>query len=466
MKNVMDWLKGHWAILVLSLVAIAALPVSLYFSLQMSAKLKEEVQKRADETHRAITENKVTYRIVTPSGQSALEKSTIVNKVYTEAYAKEYEAEAAKAKALAERGEAFNKSDHEVLVANLFPAPQGGQDRTLLAEFSDTYARRYHQSLLDMLGAGKPPTAVEVFGVLDQYVKNEQARIKAERGTEEFSPEESARLQRELFSLRLRQLQRRAEELTTYADATVFAGVKPEEPVQFPQDLPQAMAMAWDMQERAWVHSDVVKAVALANGVEMSPGKRGTCPGGIPGAVVKRIVRVSPDRVNYESGQASAFDPGADKPVQNFQTTITGRVSGPGSQNKWYDVRPVEIEIIASSQRLPMFIDALAQTNFISVLDLDLQAVDVFEDLKSGFYYGDEHVVRATIKVESILLRSWRTPSMPDSVKKALGLMDTGEGAEAPAAPPPPRRQPNAGGNAGGGGGPRRRGDEIPGGDQ
>jgi len=110
-KNVMDWLKGHWAILALSLVAIAALPASLYFSLQMSAKLKEEVQKRADETHRAITENKVTYRIVTPSGQSALEKSTIVNKVYTEAYAKEYEAEAAKAKALAERGE-LDKARH------------------------------------------------------------------------------------------------------------------------------------------------------------------------------------------------------------------------------------------------------------------------------------------------------------------------------------------------------------------
>ena len=54
------------------------------------------------------------------------------------------------------------------------------------------------------------------------------------------------------------------------------------------------------------------------------------------------------------------------------------------------------------------FIDALTATNFIAVLDLDLDKADTFADLREGFYYGDEHVVRATLKLEFVLLRAWR----------------------------------------------------------
>jgi hypothetical protein len=43
-------------------------------------------------------------------------------------------------------------------------------------------------------------------------------------------------------------------------------------------------------------------------------------------------------------------------------------------------------------------------------------------DLERGYYYGPEHVVRATITIESVWLRNWVGPLMPASVKRSLGV--------------------------------------------
>ena len=66
----------------------------------------------------------------------------------------------------------------------------------------------------------------------------------------------------------------------------------------------------------------------------------------------------------------------------------------------------------------------------MTVTDVDLQEVDIWEELRQGYYYGTEHVVRATISVETVWLRSWVTPIMPDPVKQTLGIQvsNPGEG--------------------------------------
>jgi hypothetical protein len=56
------------------------------------------------------------------------------------------------------------------------------------------------------------------------------------------------------------------------------------------------------------------------------------------------------------------------------------------------------------------------------VTDLDLGEVDAWAALDEGYFYGDEHVVRVTLEVESIWLKSWLVPMMPEELRKALGM--------------------------------------------
>ena len=190
------------------------------------------------------------------------------------------------------------------------------------------------------------------------------------------------------------------------------------------------------MQEKSWIDQDICRAIALANAKASA---------GVPESVVKRITKIAIRPALYSTGdqapQPALFDAGDDKPPLDFSASITGRVSGPGRRNRWYDVRPVTLEIVVSSARLPQFVNALSATNFIAVLDLDLTKVEPLADLREGFDYGDEHVVRASIVVETIWLRDWRKQAMPMDVQKALGMVegvDAPGGAPIPAAAPPP----------------------------
>src|SRR5262249_15605382 len=144
-----------------------------------------------------------------------------------------------------------------------------------------------------------------------------------------------------------------------------------------------------------------------------------------------------------DTPQAAPFDAGEDKAPLNFGSSITGRMSGPGSHNKWFDVRNATVEAIVSSQRLPQFLNALCATNFITIVDLDLVRVDPLTDLRDGSDYGDEHVVKATIKLEPVWRREWRKGAMPPEVAAALGMDEKAGGAATAAAPPAaPRGRP------------------------
>ena len=95
------------------------------------------------------------------------------------------------------------------------------------------------------------------------------------------------------------------------------------------------------------------------------------------------------------------------------------------------EVSHIETELIfehVSCQDLPTFIDAIGKVNFMTVLDLDLQSVDIWEELQQGYYYGEDHVVRVSMTIETVWLRSWVAPLMPDPVKETLGVPLTPQG--------------------------------------
>ena len=435
MKNLVPWLKAHWIIPVLTLVALAVLPTAWYFADDMHTKDLAAFQDRVGKDFDSVDQRKNAMQIyyipsVDGSGHQ-LEKTAVVNEATIKRYGEIWAEVQSKIGGVSEKGIAFNKGDHKLLIDGLFlPATP---DRITADNKGREFIERnmqFHKLLLTEMKAGEPAKAEDIAKQLSDRLQTEEQRVRAELGRD-LNPEERAKLTEELVGLRLAALRKRAAEISVYADGNIFDGV----PTSIPEKAP-TVVQCWDMQVKSWIDQDICRAIALANAKASA---------GVPESVVKRITKIAIRPALYSTGdqapQPALFDAGDDKPPLDFSASITGRVSGPGRRNRWYDVRPVTLEIVVSSARLPQFVTALSATNFIAVLDLDLTKVEPLADLREGFDYGDEHVVRASIVVETIWLRDWRKQAMPMDVQKALGMVegvDAPGGAPIPAAAPPP----------------------------
>ena len=190
----------------------------------------------------------------------------------------------------------------------------------------------------------------------------------------------------------------------------------------------------WDW----WVISDVLRAVSLANtddaGVALA----------VPDAPVKRVEFVGVDELALAGPQtADPAAPSTGRSTRGGRGTPqpdpaqAARASGPatftarsgGRAGSPYDIRYVDLTIVAASDDLPRFIDALGKTNYMTVVDLDLEHLDPIAALQAGYFYGDDHVVRAAMRIETVWLRAWTADYMPDEVKEPLGVpVDNPEG--------------------------------------
>lgn len=443
MKKFLPWLKSHWLIVLLGVIAITALPVASYFAADMNAsltkKFQDDVNKDFDSV--AIAKAKISYSIPGVDGGKVLEKSGEANEAMINAYRDIWAQVQGKTGGVSEKGLTFNKGQHKLLIDDFFPAPKEDSEPVRQVRGREFIRRliAFHADLLKNARAGMP-TSPEVVGQL----LNEQSqafidKVKAETGRD-LDAAEKDKLAKELQDSRIGIYRKRAAEISFYADVSAFEGI----PTEVPNKAP-SLPTAWDLQERAWVNQDIVAAIVHANGESAA---------GVPDSVVKRLVHVQvrPPSWDVNNPQPAAFEPGEDKAPLNFNISVSGRTSGPGSKNKWFDLRYASVEAVVSAQRFPQFVDALAATNFMTIVDLDVVRVEPLSDLREGFYYGDEPVVRVTALIETVWLRDWRKDAMPADVQKALGMVEGVSGASdaAPAPTPPPRpNRPPPGGPAG-----------------
>ena len=438
MKPVLAWVKSNLIIVIALALAIIAIPLGLFFSGRMSAKLREEVQKDVSGAMSQLNGLAVDYTI--PAARPGEEAWTLRAAPNPE----RNRAVEAVLKALTQESEwaretviRTNQGDKRLLISGsdpenvLFPAPANESSRVrLLTEMADKWVEA-HATLLTEARAGMPPDPQQLFDQLDaDRLRYENQKVSG-RVSQELDAAEKEEIAQQLAQKRLAAYRDRAQRLTFYADPSVFKGV---EPWTTDRGVPR-LEQAWEWQWVYWFHRDIIAALAKANS---EPGKP-WIP--VTNAPVKRVLEIavapfgatgsSSDIAGGrgrggmdESGEESApGSPDPNAPIEaNFSVSPTGRVAWPEVPNGLYDIRYATVTIIADGNRIPRILSAFASTNLMSVSDIDIRAFDRPEDRAEGFFYGGDPLVIATLRIESVWIRSWMKPWMPAQIRTELGI--------------------------------------------
>ncbi|MEM6551545.1 MAG: hypothetical protein AAF750_05410 [Planctomycetota bacterium] len=191
-----------------------------------------------------------------------------------------------------------------------------------------------------------------------------------------------------------------------------------------------------------------VQEVPVKNLIELSvvPGYVGLhTTGAVAGGTTTRISRAA------TGGPPAGFDPSAlagggfGRPARNVvdaivgvyggapEVSLTGQGNSPVPENFYisptgrasnavFDVRHVRLVVDVDWLRLNELLDNLAEVNLITVLNINIQDIDERAFLAEGYHYGPHDVVRAEILLETLWMRQWTTPLMPDLVKTYLAV--------------------------------------------
>ena len=424
MKKITGWLRSNWLIGLMCVVILAA-PVGFFFGASAwnkSIQTSREAEAKAD--YDKLSRAVVTYSVpASMPGDEVVEVRRVPHKELTAHFAALRERQNEQIERVVEEATALNQAGHDVIVEGLLPKPPDREEQILRLEMLDRIVGTPAQPsvlqvALDGIEAGTPPDANEVARQLEDYRTTEIERHEAETGERNLSEEEAQELTETLRKRRVGEYQRRADEISVYGGIDVM----PAEPTGFPRtkdgQAPE-LTTCFEYQWNYWIVQDLLKAVATAN----------TDAGGaltrVPRSAVKRIVSIGLEFVpglyqeGPQVGKVSSSGPliGLDPSV-----SVTGRVSH--ENNQLYDVRTATLSLVVASARLPEVLEAIAATNFMSVVDMDVREIDPWEHLRLGYYYGDEHVVEVDLSVETVWLRSWTVQYMPETVRKLLRVRE------------------------------------------
>lgn len=480
-KDILAWVKSHIVIVVSVIFILAILPVAFIVSSGWLKKIVTTQQDAASKELTAVKGADITYNLLqVDPAQPAVSEKNAPNAALIDFFKKANERIAASASSAASKGAEFNqgkgplaaavgRSEYKPLVEGLFPKPALTEAQAASPTAADVFVEKEAIKLNEMEDAmlgkrGRPNpygqllTSVRAGGPLDATRLEETLRDMRAREIEkitsnarQLTEEEAARLKSQLQDRRLAELQANAQRAGVYmtleallpnagaaapsgprrrgaaADPNATSAIVHERITPAELTRPNMFLKQWDL----WVLGDFLAAVRLAN-----QGSEGADK-----AVVKRIESIEirlPEGMKPIDMAAKSEDPEmaalmaaepeapptSDVPAGmvplDKSKSITGRIRG--GWNEVYEVRRIKATCVVSSARLNEFLAAIAKVNYMSVTDLDMTEVDAWAALEEGYFYGDEHVVRVTLEVESIWLKSWLVPMMPEELRKALGM--------------------------------------------
>jgi hypothetical protein len=471
-KPALTWIKSNLSIVICCAVVVIVLPAAYITSTAWGESIRKEQEKKANDAFQKVNNAKADYALpqVDPSTPALTEKA-VPNKARTDWYRVKREELLTAATEVAKRAEDFNRGvgpdaqavgrrEHTPIVEGLFPGAEAQAQAQLAAEVGEErwnqlpeeerkskvaarakalqqeklyeaedafLGQRGHPSpyrrLLEGVRAGGPSDPVRLLEEVSGVRTAELQKIGQRR---DLTPEEQARIAKLVEERRLGGYQARARDLSVYATLDVF-----------PTDDRKGSAVRLDRFEAAeidpyyfyiyqwdlWVLSDLFAAVRLAN---VGPDGR---PASVDQAVVKRIISIT---MKEPQGLVAGGSMGLEREQTTPTAAVPGMVPtdpslgvtgrGMGAWNTFYDLRYATMNCVVSSARLPEFLDAIERTNFMTVTGLEITDVKIWEDLREGYYYGPEHVVKVKVDIESAWLRSWTAKYMPSRVAAVLGV--------------------------------------------
>ncbi|MEO1717147.1 MAG: hypothetical protein AAFR76_08550 [Planctomycetota bacterium] len=421
MKGVLGWLKSNIVIVILGLLIVVPLPVAWFFSSGMNQSLREGRQQDGQAALRNVQGVNVNYEVPAfTRDQQAISESAPPNAAMTAHYKAELERRLAQVDTVKQSAIEYNRRGRGVLVEGLFPEPTGESqlkrnEMGRRAVAADTPESAF-AALFDELRIRPPVNNDELASLISVQRERKVGEMSGDQGDNALTPEQLEQVNAEMLDLRITRYR-------THAMDTVFYGSVDVLPMSLPRTGPSApppleVCFAW--QADYWLIEDLLRALADANSRLDPSGVGGSAVGG----VVKRLYSIEVDPLPFAggggpSGPSDRNDFGDQPGGGGGAANLTGRAPLSSSV---YDVRNATLSLLVSSAKLPTLIDSLGSSNFITVLDLDLEEVDPWAELEQGFYVGDDAVVRATLSLEVLYLREWTTPFMPEGVKEALGI--------------------------------------------
>ncbi len=432
MKKVLGWVRRNLVSVISLFIALVALPALFIVGAGMKSKLHKSVEADVGKHMTDLARVKVEYALepLTPGG-TRFAASMPPNAATNERMKALLENSASQVESVRGVITEFNRNGREPLMAGLFPDPG---DPISAPERLYAFARAWvnaYQDLLRSVNAGSPPEEETVIRKLDEIRLREEETRLGGRADAKLSEQDVAEIRSRLSEERLQTYMSRAASIRFYADPSIFTGVAP-----WTEPVAPTVEQAFEWQWRLWVHQDLINAFALANDGESA----------LTGAI-KRIERIEIDPIDYAraASQQGSEDPTAEAPI-DYNASITGRVAWPAAANGLYDIRYATVEMLVDSARIFEIFNAVSSTNLMTVIDLDMVSVDdLASQMQRGYVYtqGGERIMRATVRIETIWLRSWTQPLMPPRIQAALGVPGAAMGDAGPDGAAPTGRPQN-----------------------
>ncbi|MEM6853424.1 MAG: hypothetical protein AAF593_03350, partial [Planctomycetota bacterium] len=427
MKNVVAWIKTNpisvasFALIILSVGAIA------YFMFVANPALQASAEAPVNQKLNQLRQLGLQTVDVPPANADdpPEQKSVTINPAVIEVLGGVYTDLNRESEDIFTAAVEINKAGHTPMLDGLFPeTPDDMKFRArtvygrLLSAMVGT--REWSEEVAQITGVSmpylnaRPPLDREYLQshLAQQVVATTQGDIRADAMGEAQLAQQKKEQQRELVN----ELLRHAQNINIYADPELgnMLNANPAFPLQIASlgttaDSPTPSQL-WEGQLELWILQDLVTAIHFANDVQ-NQGDYGVDDTGTPirssvlNAPVKRLIRaeVLPGYVGLHnmggvdsignarpgsttqnnSGGAAGYPPPTggktDKPretklSENFVFGPTGR-----SSNSLYDVRHARVIAHVDYQRLPEVLNAIASVNMMTVLNMQVTAVDEYE---------------------------------------------------------------------------------------
>ena len=297
----------------------------------------------------------------------------------------------------------------------------------------DKLLERYEQ-LFKRCRAALPPAEEDI---LIELQRSKLRFIQAELSKSidmKLTPEEQLKLVSDLTNRRLAAYKGVAISSGLYLDGQSL-GV-PAKPLDEPNLL-----QLWMLQWKYWIVEDILDACSKANkdgSIATSPIKRIVgiqFPGPVSAGVSETLGAETNGETDAaptdESGSGASLglpiDPNALVPLSNFTNSFQGWGS-----NQLYDVYRTTVTLVVETAKIPLVTDAIVQQNFIAITNVRISPVDPFVAIQSGFFYGESPVSNVVLSLESIWLRQWTGPLMPDEVRLKFNTTGQVQGVLSP----------------------------------